>query len=420
MFYYVNPGFIDDKGHHLTHQSILYQLYKDELCVLGNKNLEIDDLPYKVIKCFNANTWQILQNPKELAEFEKQLLGISKLLKEGDRIFMYMGDALFIASFLKLSNSLSLSINTYINLFHSGKYINSHSELEKEFFRLLIKTKDLRERLNLNVLVETEALQSKLKSNANEMFALLPMFHSVRFTQQKELLSSNGKKVATLLSASVPRGLGELVKLMDYIELNEPDFLDKVLFRVRVFQETNENKNLVSLIEDRVEVYRGAMNETQFEQFVMSSDVMLLPYLKSNFELNTSGVFSDAVMNDIPVVSTRETWAGYHTHRLKNGQTFIEGNTKQFFHALKEVVCNIDEYKNKASEVRGVWSEYHSPKNLENIFKIEVLANDNIAKPLPMRKELRQHEKFRNSLYHRPMQARRILKKIKHKLFKFK
>src|SRR5690606_12324126 len=116
MFYYLDPNFEKDEGHHLAHQSILYQLYKDDFYVLANKRLTIEGLPYKVIRHFQSTSWQCLSNKELFGKFESEIIELNKYLSEEDIVFMYISDVLFIYPIINAKINHNLKGKFVLNL----------------------------------------------------------------------------------------------------------------------------------------------------------------------------------------------------------------------------------------------------------------------------------------------------------------
>lgn len=368
MFYYLNPGFKDNQGHHIVHQAIFNKLYQNEFGVISNKNNFVQNLPYQVIKCFKYNTWQYLRNKRNLKLFETEIANLKNITTAGDTIFMYMSDILFLVPILEAKIKHGVKGKFIINLFHTGRYLIDFEKIKSKVKDLLIHTESLRANCGVFLVVETEQLQTALSNLTGSKFPILPMFHSSTFPIQKIRNETNSKIIVSYLSASIPRGLKLYVDLINYIYKHDFQLTDKIEFRLRIFQRNPLSDQLVDGIKDKVKVQYGSVSDSEYQNLVTTTDIMLLPYLSKHFYANTSGVFSDSFMNEIPVIATQNTWLGTHTNNYQIGQTFDENNVKSFYNALIKVLENYQFYKKNVVQNKLKWEAYHSQQNLKYIF----------------------------------------------------
>lgn len=373
MFYYLDPCFVKDDGHHVTHQTILHKLYGDDFCVLANKKLTITELPYKVIKCFQYNSWQYLSIKNNFEIFESEIVSLKDKLSENDTVFMYISDVLYIYTFINAILNFKVKSKFILNLFITGRYISVDRSYFKNIKSVLRDTREVRRRIGLYLMVEAERLQSEIKSLTGEELPILPMFHSLEFNRIKFGIEKDKKIVVSLLSASKHKGLEKFVDLIQFIHSTVPSLFDTITFRVRLFQESEENTKLIDMIKNKVEIQYGMVSYEEYQNLIFETDIMLLPYLSRNFYASTSGVFSDSIMNEIPVVATSNTWIGDQTIRYNVGEVFNEDSVQEFYFAFNKVLDNYSYYKNNVSAVKKSWKEYHSPESLKLI--LESLQN---------------------------------------------
>lgn len=373
MFYYLNPAFRNNEGHHLTHQHILHKLYGSNFCVVANRSLKIDqELPYPVKTYFSNFTRAYLSSQEQLLIFEKEINQLSEFVTEHDTLFLYLGDILFVYPFLNAKIKGQLKGKVIINLFHTGENLFKNKYKKDLVASLLKQSKALRNKYNIHLLVETEQLQEALKVISSDWFDILPMFHSEQFKVPKKATEQTTKKIVSYLSASKPRGLEIFVQLMFYIQENAPTLFNEYKFIVRLVQPNEATIKLVNSIAHLIDLQIGAVSFAEYQQLILQTDIMLMPYLSNLFYAGTSGVFSDSVMNEITVVTTENTWLGYHTKRLKNGEVFTEGDKESFFNAFNKVAKDNKLYKLQAVQAAKVWQEYHNPLKLKQLFEKEV------------------------------------------------
>jgi glycosyltransferase involved in cell wall biosynthesis len=213
--------------------------------------------------------------------------------------------------------------------------------------------------------VDTEHLQDILYKNTGEKLPILPMFHSINFNIKK--IQTGDKKVISFLSASKEKGLQEFVKMIMLFKTKEPDLFSIADFKVRVLIKTQDNLNLVQKISNIIHLAYGPLSAEEYKKLIAETDIMMLPYLSNYFQFRTSGVFTDALLNKIPVISTKKTWIGYHTENNCIGEVFDENNINDFCYALKKLLCNYQFYKDNLAAAKENWIKYHSIENFHRL-----------------------------------------------------
>jgi FkbM family methyltransferase len=162
---------------------------------------------------------------------------------------------------------------------------------------------------------------------------------------------------------------------LKYIDKTDHDFLGKVSIKVRVLIESEENLNLVRGLEKWVDLSFGPLLDDEYWKIVVNTDVMLLPYSVKEFRFRTSGVFSDAILNEIPVIATSESWVGDHVKRNEVGIVYKEGEIQDFYKAIKLLLKNYSHFKKNAEVFKTKWKEYHSISTFQTLIETNFKNN---------------------------------------------
>ena len=331
----------------------------------------MDKLFYPAKKHFSLNTWDYLSDKNKIRRFKTDLLQIGKFINTNDFLFMYMSDVLFIPAFIDFMLRSGMKCKILLNLFHTGRFFSDLTFHTNRVRRIINSTRNIREKLGIYIMVDTEQLQSELFLLAGEKFPILPMFHSMYIDNSNSIKNRKRKQISYLSAAKI-KGLQQFVDLITYIKTNDPQLFNEVNFYVRLLAHSDENQKIVHCIHDKVKVEYGQVSDSDYKDLLIKTDIMLLPYLRRYFYARTSGVFNDSLMNKIPVVVTRDTWMGNHAERLGIGEVFDENVPEQFYNAIKKVLKNYTSYTQNRVAAIDEWRNYHSVNNFyEMINKIK-------------------------------------------------
>ncbi|MBD3391257.1 MAG: methyltransferase domain-containing protein [Chitinivibrionales bacterium] len=124
---------------------------------------------------------------------------------------------------------------------------------------------------------------------------------------------------------------------------------------------------------ERIEHYIGHFTPDKFDSFLESCDVILIPHLRIEYPVQTSGMFIDALCRGKIVVVPEDTWMADQLATYGSGATFASPDFASFYRAVRHVIDNIDAYRAKARRNIDTFAAFHSAANL--------LDTINIGKP---------------------------------------
>src|SRR5690606_37897063 len=155
-----------------------------------------------------SGTWEYLEDPKRLKNFNQALDFLQGDVNDGDTLFMYMSDVLFIPPIIDFILHKKPKIRTVLNLFHSGHYFIQQDERQKNIVDMLRHTATIRNRLGVFLTVEGPDVQERIYEQTGERLPVIPMMHSTEAPAYDagQKIPEPKKKVISLISATIERG----------------------------------------------------------------------------------------------------------------------------------------------------------------------------------------------------------------------
>lgn len=109
---------------------------------------------------------------------------------------------------------------------------------------------------------------------------------------------------------------------------------------------------------ERVLIHRGEMSQEQYQAWLQSADLVLMPYSPAHYLLQTSGVFSEAMAAGKPCVVPGGTWLAAMALRHGGGATIFEHHTTaSIIDATLQSLDNLHELTASVAKFSALWRE---------------------------------------------------------------
>lgn len=109
-----------------------------------------------------------------------------------------------------------------------------------------------------------------------------------------------------------------------------------------------------------------SLTQKQYQKWMQISDLILLPYHPSEYRVNTSGIFFEAITaGKIPVVK-KGTWLANECKRFGLNELIIDWESLNLCQQFKEIVKN-EEINQKLDVMRNSYLQFHTQKNFTHI-----------------------------------------------------
>jgi glycosyltransferase involved in cell wall biosynthesis len=112
-----------------------------------------------------------------------------------------------------------------------------------------------------------------------------------------------------------------------------------------------------------VQIYENELSINEYNELLLRSSIVILPYQLLFYHAQTSGVLCEAMSAGKPVIVPRGTWLSQQIQGKKVGVKFCPGDRVSLLEATQTAMNNIDELSESAEQQAKEWSNYHSPEN---------------------------------------------------------
>lgn len=109
----------------------------------------------------------------------------------------------------------------------------------------------------------------------------------------------------------------------------------------------------------------------EYARHLRTTDVLLLPYLRSSYALRVSRVVIEAMVQGLPVVTTRETTLEDQAKEFGAAAFCDDGNVESLVAAIRQMAQNFSDLKSQAELRKEAARDHFSVKNFQDKFKLE-------------------------------------------------
>jgi glycosyltransferase involved in cell wall biosynthesis len=233
-----------------------------------------------------------------------------------------------------------------------------------EFYRQAfdrIARSPVRDRIRL--LADSDALIDEYRALAPDLeFRLAPIPH-VRDLPDGE--RTGAFRVGCVGEARANKGFHLLPRLVRSATGTE---LRGVEFHFHSFaREANSSfvqRTLAGLRHPAVRLYPDEMPAVEYQQFLASLDLIVLPYTLDNYHAQTSGVLAEALGGGKLVVVPKGTWMARQVAEFGGGAAFNPGDAEDFARTTLRTIAQRDRFGADRRERTNRWRAFHNPERL--------------------------------------------------------
>jgi len=370
----INPGLVGDFAHYKAYDKAL----RTELVGRGGDMLTLCDIRYRksgggdginAVRTFDCSTWILNQrtsgSKSARREFCRRLRAAHSLVEEAvdgnaEVVYFMYSSSLVIAADLSTMGSLWRERPCYANLLYE-----TPSEWDEGTLLRIIDEQKAEEG-GIRLCCEVPRKRERLARMAGPQVRGLPIFPLNRRLQRRSLRSPEFPLRITCPSNYMHPSKGYMVAIEFGLWLHEKSggaFRMKMRFcprrntAVEYFRAVEKSKGAVDFV-------AGDMDEEEYCEFIMNSDVLYIPYDPSVFDERTSSTFTEAVQAGIPVIVSPGTWMA---DELGEGRFGVAVDTDDFdrtYSALEEIRKDYPRWAAEADGGRDEWLKYHHVRHV--------------------------------------------------------
>jgi glycosyltransferase involved in cell wall biosynthesis len=412
LFVYLNPGFTSNYGYYVNHAiNIIPEIEKRRVALLHLANKEIDRSlinVFKLVPFFEHRPHEIMIGREAIVndpiiDFKNRLLILADFLNDNKKssfnritFYMYSGHPLYASAFsdiLPLLQNLNAKICAHFNFLYNepelglGQPTKKIHDVLSECNRYL-EQRDPQRMIRLyvdcplavpayevffdrdiDILPAATAIQltkkhaPKREDPKRPWLTFLPLFR-----KSKNCKRHNGIRIGYMGYPIEKYGYDLVRCLYDSLINNRP----KVDFQFIVRHQTFSNNKLLKKIDkwkrkkNRITHYTGFMSHEDYYNMLHSSDIMLIPYAREHYPIQSSGVFIESVSLGKVVIVPAKTWFADVVNQAECGKVFKSGEKESLEQATRQAIKEFPQLQVNARRYAKIFSNYWTAKNFLN------------------------------------------------------
>ncbi len=361
LFVYLDPGFLSQRGHYRNFAKQIHTYVDNdndlEIMHFVNKNVDKEDIEkYKLNPIFDHIAYIDDQFEDSrlkiiLTSFKKHLTDIFKKIKlqenKYDQIifYMYTSHPHYIKIFALLNQEFRIkNIEIHLVLF----YLNNafcEGNKDSQYLNLLNNTDqtladhDLKNKIYLHI-DSDRAIEIYQPYFSNKINALpIPLNYRTKMEIKDNKVSRKNEKISLGYFGYPTNKHGFHLFYDLYTQIKDNKKFSFIVRANRHLSDKTFDEEIDQMKKDKnVSFYDEYISDKTYKSLIQNSDIIIIPYLKDAYPVQTSGVFIDATFANKHIVTTEDTWMGDKILILNNGVTFKDENSHELVKTLKTLV----------------------------------------------------------------------------------
>lgn len=217
---------------------------------------------------------------------------------------------------------------------------------------------------------DSEGLGESYKKFSELPFQILPIPH-IRHTRKAGVIKNNNRIVISSLgSARFEKGTDIVLSAIDsFLNKNEGKIYQ---FIIQITDGRDFGSDFDALIKnlgskENVSLLRHPLTSQEYDEVLLQSDLILLPYRKSAYLNRTSGIAIEAMAAGVPVVYTKGTWIETAVRDYGAGLGVLDGSTEDLMRILEILPDRLRGLKTEAIKKSKSCLDFHSSYNFFSI-----------------------------------------------------
>ncbi len=215
--------------------------------------------------------------------------------------------------------------------------------------------------------VDSDMLQEEYSMITSQPIHLLPIPHTMDHAQAESNVGgiAGPKLLSYLGNARSTKGYQYLPALIEAIkpQLEAGEWAAEFQSNVMFFRDKESVVSLALMRRMPVKLLEHELSLDQYNDLLVRSALVLIPYQLLYYHSQTSGVLCEALGAGKPVVVPSGTWMAKQIKGKDIGVTFYPGDRVSFVDSTRSAMCRIDELSANARAQRAEWVSYHNPEN---------------------------------------------------------
>lgn len=170
----------------------------------------------------------------------------------------------------------------------------------------------------------------------------------------------------SLGNARFEKGILDIIRAIDI--LTQSDNTNHLTFTIQMndpdLKNSSELNNFIKNKPSCVKIIDKSLSEKEYFKLLKSSDIVIMPYLSSEYKSRTSGIFVEAVSEGKIIICTKNTWLSNQCKKFGLPAIVVNPNKpEEIVNALKFIYRNFDSLKKRSANATKFFTAYHNAGN---------------------------------------------------------
>lgn len=377
----INPDLQSYFGHYYQLDLKMADLLSrqgDGFVVLANKHVDLElnlKFPY-MVPVFSEQSYVLgIRNVEEggveqlfITELRQGISAVRDVFPEAQNyeFFMYCGAYPHLRAISEIlaseNENESGGCRFHVHVFYPSfetAFDRSSKRQAKEYF----------DRMNhderLVLYAGTKEFGSNLKAAHDVDLRYLPCSSTTFTDDELDIFRASREKKTEIICfpGNLRPEKGMNVTLEALLELHETEEFAQWEVVVRRFKRTQDL--------DEVDVYKcglgrnitwieGELSDRQFKEMMANADIVVIPYSKEAFEMRPSGLFTDSILLEKPVLVENGTFMANFVQLYGNGEVYSPMSGADLVAKLNKMLANKEKLKLACKLARASWETENS------------------------------------------------------------
>lgn len=219
---------------------------------------------------------------------------------------------------------------------------------------------------------DSDVIAAEFSSLYQDKMFVLPIPHLFEIHSIASPQNNHIRNLYLPGGARIEKGLEVITNALIYLDEHDHEFLSTIQLTLQVFgdKERNEIDQCLNRLKKTSLSLRvlGSLSSNDYKKELIESDIILIPYLNSHgYRARTSGILSEAIACEKPFITTKDSWMAVQAEKYETGLTIEENNAQELALAIKALVSNYQDFKEKSINAKEKWLAFHSKDNFYKI-----------------------------------------------------
>ena len=225
---------------------------------------------------------------------------------------------------------------------------------------------------SLRLVTDSKDLSEEFQQLTHIPFGVLPIPHAASVAQPMAIegvpLKQRGvPRIVYLGDAREEKGFETIAPMLQSLFKKSPSL--PVQFVMQAFVSSSYHARMVNEIHSiknlgfpQVTLLERPLSIAEYNAFLESADLVILPYNPTVYTTRTSGPFVEAISRGKPVVVSNDSWMSRQLGDSQAGVTFKFNDAEDFVRAMLVAFANLSTLIANARSFGEKYSAYHNPK----------------------------------------------------------